>query len=67
MKEKIKNIWNNFKQQLKSFPKKALKTIRWYAAFALRLIGFFSFEIPKLLLYALSDLVKNPEDNFKHF
>lgn len=64
MKEKIKQIWNSIKQQLKSLSVKALKTIRWYAAFALRLLAFFSFEMPRVFIYALSDLVKNPEDNF---
>lgn len=63
MKEKFIQLWHKLKQQSKELLHKTIKTIRWYAAFALRLIGYV-LSIPSVFFYALSNLVKNNEDFF---
>ena len=63
MKEKFAKLWSNLKQQSKELLIKTIKTIRWYAAFALRLIGYI-LSIPTVFFYALSNMVKNNEDDF---
>lgn len=63
MKEKFTQLWNNLKKQSKELLQKTIKTIRWYAAFSLRLIGYI-MSIPTVFFYAVSNMVKNNEDDF---
>lgn len=40
-----------------------MKQLRYYAALAIRVIAFI-WQFPSMLLYDLSNLIKNKEDEF---
>lgn len=39
------------------------KTIKYYLAFAFRLLGYI-WSLPTMIMYTISDLIKNKEDEF---
>ena len=61
--EKIKNVLIKFGKEIKNQTIRFIKWFRNNLAFGIRFLGFL-IVFPSAILYDISDIIKNKEDNF---